>query len=500
MPLPRLHPGLVPLIAAAATVLLSLGFLQARPFPDEGIFVTGGWLASQGLLPYRDFFDIHSPGIFFVLGSFYRLLGSGLGLDLAGMDFLLAGRLLAVLVNAATLLAIYFLARKIFDAWTGALAVVLHAVWLPVFYGFWAVIEPFTAFFSALSVLALHRVVAEKRREPLDLLWLGLALGFTLVFKQTLLVFVAAMVLVAAAYLIAYRQTRHLVSLKTLAAVAGLATPLLLVLLPYALSNALPALMQQTLSYAVENAGLLSNPGLKAEYLAVPLLLFFFTPLGFYWAARKGLNPFDSAFWERVILFAWLLSTLPNLFPFVGCCHHLLPLSPPAAIISAGVVMKIMGNHYPRLKKVAFLALLLVLALNAFVALRLVGKDEFKGVKEVAAFLQANSTQRDRIFVVHDDPEVYFLAQRLPATKYIYYPFLSPQGFQGMQAEIKADLQAFKPWFVVDFSGTGEPLNPARNAEAEQWVLDEYDKVKTFEFESRYNDYYRYAYVYQRKG
>src|SRR3989338_225295 len=163
MPLPRLHPGLVPLIAAAATVLLSLGFLQARPFPDEGIFVTGGWLASQGLLPYRGFFDIHGPGIFFVLGSFYRLLGSGLGpglgLDLAGMDLLLAGRLLAVLVNAATLLAIYFLARKIFDAWTGALAVVLHAVWLPVFYGFWAVIEPFTAFFSALSVLALHRVV-----------------------------------------------------------------------------------------------------------------------------------------------------------------------------------------------------------------------------------------------------------------------------------------------------------------------------------------------------
>src|SRR3989338_3105552 len=109
MPLPRLHPGLVPLIAAAATVLLSLGFLQAR-------------------LPYRDFFDIHSPGIFFVLGSFYRLLGSGLGLDLAGMDFLLAGRLLAGPGNGATLLAIYFLARKIFDAWTGALAVVLHAV------------------------------------------------------------------------------------------------------------------------------------------------------------------------------------------------------------------------------------------------------------------------------------------------------------------------------------------------------------------------------------
>lgn len=62
--------------AAAAGVAVATGLMRwyVPIDPDAGLTLTAAWQVSQGLVPYRDFFEFHPPGAFYLLAAVFRLV------------------------------------------------------------------------------------------------------------------------------------------------------------------------------------------------------------------------------------------------------------------------------------------------------------------------------------------------------------------------------------------------------------------------------------------
>ena len=109
-------------VALTALALLGLSFvwrlwlLRAREFdPDEFEHLHGAWLIAQGFLPYRDYFEHHTPWYWFLLAPFYAFF------DVAGnpadaIDFLFFARGMSWVLTGLALAATVWLGTR----WRGA--------------------------------------------------------------------------------------------------------------------------------------------------------------------------------------------------------------------------------------------------------------------------------------------------------------------------------------------------------------------------------------------
>ncbi len=71
---PQGHSRLVAFMAIAASLALRLGLLRRHAFnPDEFQHLHGAWCIAHGLLPYRDYFEHHTPWLHFFLAPFLAL-------------------------------------------------------------------------------------------------------------------------------------------------------------------------------------------------------------------------------------------------------------------------------------------------------------------------------------------------------------------------------------------------------------------------------------------
>ncbi len=64
-------------VAFIFLTILLLKSLSWRYIHDSPIMIYTGFLLSEGLIPYRDFFDMNMPGIYFIMASYGSILGWG---------------------------------------------------------------------------------------------------------------------------------------------------------------------------------------------------------------------------------------------------------------------------------------------------------------------------------------------------------------------------------------------------------------------------------------
>jgi hypothetical protein len=76
---------------------------------------------------------------------------------------------------------------------------------------------------------------------------------------------------------------------------------------------------------------------------------------------------------------------------------------------------------------------------------------EQRQAARLAEYIRAHTSSTNRVAVVGSEPQVYFLAHRLSATRYIYmYPLMEDQPYAlKMQQETIADIEAAKPQYVI---------------------------------------------------
>jgi len=115
------------LVVAGATLLARLWFVAHRALDlDEFEHAHAAWSVARGLLPYRDFFEHHSPGLYLL---FAPLFGTpALTTDAkAALDALMLARGTMWLLTAASIAIVYRLASLVGNRIAAAFAVVLLA-------------------------------------------------------------------------------------------------------------------------------------------------------------------------------------------------------------------------------------------------------------------------------------------------------------------------------------------------------------------------------------
>jgi len=120
------------LLATAAFFLLRLPVLPHRIFdPDEFEHAHAAWCFFKGMIPYKDFFEHHTPWYYYVLRPFFHWFDVDTSFDSA-RHFLLFGRGLSLLLAVLSVLLVCRIGRLWNDRRVGPLAA-LFLVAQPIF-------------------------------------------------------------------------------------------------------------------------------------------------------------------------------------------------------------------------------------------------------------------------------------------------------------------------------------------------------------------------------
>ena len=186
---PRLSTKLVVLamvLLIAVPFFLRLSLLKTRGFnPDELECIHWAWCVSKGMVPYRDYFDHHTPGFHYFLSTFFRFYDVE-RVPAEAVAFLFMARTLTWVFAGAVLAATFFLGRAFRDARTGLVATFLLSNAAFFFSKSLEVRADVPA--AALVVAAVHLALAGHRRgAALRLFTSGLALGVATILTQKVL-------------------------------------------------------------------------------------------------------------------------------------------------------------------------------------------------------------------------------------------------------------------------------------------------------------------------
>lgn len=463
----RLFGNYIVWIALAIIILfvaaIRLRLLDIPLERDEGEYAYASQLILQGIPPYTQAYNMKMPGTY----AAYAVILAIFGQTVTGIH------LGALFINAATILLVYLLGRKLFDPIVGVVAAAV--------FGF----VTLAASMSALSANSEHFVLlpavagivllldAVKNRK----LWLlsvsGLLLSLAFIMKQHGIAFV----LFGGVYLLFCELGKRPFVPKTFVLrvsvfVAGLLLPFGITCLILYRAGAFEKFWFWTFQYAWKyvtmmplSTGLTSLTNNLTSIIVSSIVIWILAGLGliglFVNKKTRHHGPFVVGF-----LFFSFLSTCPGLY-FRG--HYFILLMPAIAIL-AGIAISCLSNFFgfvrsgPKLKTAAILFASTILFYTGYTqrdylfladsheAVRMVyGLNPFPESIQIAKYIKENSTKNDSIAVIGSEPQIYFYADRHAATGYIYtYALMEDHSYAlQMQREMIREIEAAPPKFMV---------------------------------------------------
>ena len=180
------------LAAIAALLVVRIPIIAVRAFDnDEFEHSHAAWSVSRGLLPYKDFFEHHTPWYYFTLSPFFHWFPVAESFD-AARHFLIFGRLLSLALTALSVVLVFLVGRLGASRRVGLLAA-LFFVGQPVLIHKTLEIRPdvpaLSFFIGALWFLR-HGLLAPQASLTRQLRWFlggGLCLGAAVMCTQKLL-------------------------------------------------------------------------------------------------------------------------------------------------------------------------------------------------------------------------------------------------------------------------------------------------------------------------
>jgi hypothetical protein len=429
---------------------------------DEGEYAYAGQLMLQGIPPYQLAYNMKLPGTY----AGYAVIMAVFGETSAGIH---TGM---ILINAATTLLIFWLARKLFGTIAAAFSGMTYAMLSSsrTVLGLAGHATHFVVLAAVAGILLLIYAL-ESDRVAL-FFWSGTCLGLAFLMKQQGIVFP----LFAIAYL-AYRKWdrrmdwRYIVSHGG-ALLAGMAWPFGLTCLILCWAGVFSQFWFWTFSYA-RAYGTKNSFALGMEVL---------------WATSGAMLQTDGAIWAVVLcgLVALFWNRRSNVhygfvagllaFSLLGASaglyfrSHYFVLLAPAAALCAGFAVaystqllqtRQMHGKVAVIPVAVFVAALVISIVNertfffasdAIVASqRMYRGNSFAEAEEIADYLKANTPPTAGLAVFGSEPEIYFLSHRHSVTGYIYtYALMEEQKYASqMQQEMIKEVTAARPEYVV---------------------------------------------------
>jgi 4-amino-4-deoxy-L-arabinose transferase-like glycosyltransferase len=479
---------LTPTHIALALILLATALVRIRLLPvplerDEGEYAYAGQLILQGVPPYSIASNMKLPGTY----AAHAVIMAIFGQTIAGIHFGL------LLVNAITILLIYFLGKRLFGDIAGIAAAAAYAS-LSLSPDVGGTASHATHFVTLFALAATVLLI----RRPGASFWPGVLYGLAFLMKQHGIFFM----LFGALYLIRRRS-----SLRTLATFAGAA------ILPYALTclilwraGVFPNFWFWTVTYA------------RAYAARVPLstgIAYLSSTIHEIWAASPALWVIAAlglfgVFWTRETRPRAAFALVFLAFSFATACpgllfreHYFIPMLPAVALL-AGVAVQWGGQSWlmPVFSRRSSPRNLLVYSIFAaavaypFFAERQLyfsmtpveaareiwGDNPFPEAISAASYIRQRTSPSTPIAVLGSEPEIYFYAHRHSATPYIYmYGLMEPQPYAlKMQNEVIRDLETTRPEYIVDVDVSTSWL---RRENSNTRILDWWDDYQAQHYE-----------------
>jgi 4-amino-4-deoxy-L-arabinose transferase-like glycosyltransferase len=460
-----------------ATALIRIRLLPIPLERDEGEYAYAGQLMLQGIPPYSVASNMKLPGTYAAHAAIMAIFGQ----TIAGIHFGL------LLVNALTILLVYFLGKRLFGNIAGIAAAAAYAS-LSLSPDVGGTASHATHFVTLFALAATVLLI----RRPGAAFWPGILYGLSFLMKQHGIFFM----LFGALYLV-----RHRSSLRTLATFAVAA------ILPYGLTclilwraGVFPNFWFWTVTYA------------RAYAARVPLstgIANLSSTIQDIWAASPALWAIAAL---GLFCVFWMRETRPRAafalaflaFSFATACpgllfreHYFIPMLPAIALL-AGVAVQWGGQSglpvwllpiFSRRSSLAaapdpgsggvptsarsplarnplaywifaaavvypfFAERQLYFSMTPVEAAREIwGDNPFPEAISAASYIRQRTSPDTPIAVLGSEPEIYFYAHRHSATPYIYmYGLVEPQPYAvKMQNDVIRDLETARPEYIVD--------------------------------------------------
>jgi hypothetical protein len=430
---------------------------------DEGEYAYAGQLILQGVPPYELAYNMKFPGTYYAYAAILALFGyTPWGIHVGLM-----------LANAATILFVFAIGRRLLGDFAGGVAAVSFAIlsldrWI---YGVFAHATHFVVLAAMAGLWLLLRAIENERR-----LWLfggGVLLGLSALMKQHAIVFLplgAALV-----FWSDFRRGDGSASSpvrKIGAMVLGAALPLVAVALALLAQGVWGRFWFWTIRYASAYASEVgfSNalPNLAQGFkIVAPANLALWIVGGF------GLAALWIARWEpraRVFVTGLFVASFLAICPGFYFRQHYFILVLPAVGLLCGVAVSSLRRLLERALSPG-VATILALAVPV-AAIGLYVKKErsylfsmdtrelsrsmyafnpFIEAIEIGKYIRERTDENDRIAVLGSEPEIYFYADRKAATGYIYtYALMEPQPYaRTMQEEMIREIESAHPRYLV---------------------------------------------------
>ena len=433
-------------------------------YGDEGIYQVLGVAMNQGKLLYRDIWDNKPPLLYFV----YSLFGSD--------QFLV--RFFSLIVGIVTVIAFYFLAKKLFEkqkivfASTGIFAILFG---LPLLEGNIANAENF----MLLPIITAGYLVLKSSKykafnnKYLMLFSSGILLSIAFLFK-IVAIFDFAAFAVFLLFADSNFSLRNLLKIKTLllevekiiSFVIGFLIPIVFVATIFLFNGALQYFIKAVLFSNVGYVGY-GNQFIIPQGFLILKLITLGVFCSFIYAKRKSLSV------ETIFIFIWFAFSVFNAFfsqrPYT---HYVLTLLPSFCLL--------IGYYF--FDKSKRIITFLVLALTLFVVLRsfwffsrfpfyytnfiafVAGANNlfaYQGFfdKEtpldytLAGYINSHTSQNDYIFIWGNNAQLYKLTGKIPPGKYAvaYHITSYPDGVSNTKSAILVK----KPKLIVIMPNVG---------------------------------------------
>lgn len=495
-------------------VVLFIAWIRIRLLPiplerDEGEFAYMGQLILQGIPPYLISYNMKLPGIYGAYAGMMSIFGESVeGIHLGFL-----------VINLATIILVFLLAKHLYDSHTGIIASASFAILSvsPSVLGSSAHATHFVLLPALGGIFLMLKATDSGKLK--QLFWSGILLGISFIMKQPGVFFI----IFAFLYFLFNLHRMHNIPFhhflkQGFLFLFGSIIPLVLTVGILYIVGVFEKFWFWTFLYAYEyGSNIPLSMGLEMFLNHVPNVIGHFYPL---WAiAGLGIS---ALFWDKTARTHAPFVLGFFVFSFLAVCpglyfrNHYFVLILPTIALLIGISITSFKRLISQLKpKFQFMATIIFLVafflgvfqhgsfffkLTPFQACRaMYGPNPFPESIAIAKYIKVHSKEQDKIAILGSEPQIYFYSNRHSATGYIYtYPLMEDQKYAlKMQKEMIEEIEKAQPNYLVFVNVPTSWLMRAKSERHifnwfEEYCKNKFNLVGIIDILSNYQTEYRW--------